>query len=323
MLGRRPGGAGRRGCARWCGSPGFGGRRRRCSARRSASRVGARHRVDRRRRRAADAGRAGAAPRRSSARRSSQLNEVLPPSGALLNALARFDPFPRIDGPPADVAAAASGDRARPRGRAPPARSVVRVLGTACGARASRARAGSPAPGVVVTNAHVVAGPGRHDGAARRTRAGARRRRPSRSTRATTSRCCASTGWTRRRCESRADVERRARRRRSSGSRSTGRTTSAPARIGPTRTVLTQDAYGAGRCGGASTALRGLVRPATRAARSSTRDGQVVGDGLRRDRRRRARAAATRCPNAIVRATRCDATASAPVVRDRRRCAAG
>ena len=34
-----------------------------------------------------------------------QLNEVLPPSGPILNALARVDPFPRIRGPAADVPA--------------------------------------------------------------------------------------------------------------------------------------------------------------------------------------------------------------------------
>ena len=46
------------------------------------------------------------------------LNDVLPPSGPILNALARFDPFPRIDGPARRPARAAGGDRARPR-RAP------------------------------------------------------------------------------------------------------------------------------------------------------------------------------------------------------------
>ena len=33
------------------------------------------------------------------------LNGLLPPSGPVLNALARFDPFPRIDGPPVDLPA--------------------------------------------------------------------------------------------------------------------------------------------------------------------------------------------------------------------------
>src|ERR671934_2495681 len=62
----------------------------------------------------------------------SKLNEALPPSGPILNALSRADPFPKVRGPQADVP--------------PPSRrivrdpdvsaahdSVVRVLGTACG----------------------------------------------------------------------------------------------------------------------------------------------------------------------------------------------
>ena len=40
-----------------------------------------------------------------------RLNKALPPSGPLLNALARFDPFPRIDGPEARRPAARRGHR--------------------------------------------------------------------------------------------------------------------------------------------------------------------------------------------------------------------
>ena len=52
-----------------------------------------------------------------------RLNEALPPSGPLLNALARFDPFPRIDGPEAHVPAPRAGHRAATRrcGRRPAA----------------------------------------------------------------------------------------------------------------------------------------------------------------------------------------------------------
>ncbi len=84
------------------------------------------------------------------------LNEVLPPSGPILHALDRVDPAPSIIGPSAPVAApdpaiAADPDVARAEG------SVVRVLGTACGlgVEGSGWVAG---PGLVVTNAHVVAG---------------------------------------------------------------------------------------------------------------------------------------------------------------------
>lgn len=85
-----------------------------------------------------------------------QLNAVLPPSGPLLNALARFDPLPSIAGPGADVAPPSRAVLSTPGVRAA-APSVVRVLGTACGLGVE----GSgwvAAPGLVVTNAHVVAG---------------------------------------------------------------------------------------------------------------------------------------------------------------------
>lgn len=86
----------------------------------------------------------------------SRLNRVLPPSGPLLNAIARFDPFPTLDGPTPEVAAPRAAI-AREAGVRAAAGSVVRVLGTACGLGVE----GSgwvAAPGVVVTNAHVVAG---------------------------------------------------------------------------------------------------------------------------------------------------------------------
>jgi S1-C subfamily serine protease len=84
------------------------------------------------------------------------LNEVLPPSGPVLNALNRVDPAPSISGPTTPVAAPDPAIASDPDvGRA--GRSVVRVLGTACGLGVE----GSgwvAAPGTVVTNAHVVAG---------------------------------------------------------------------------------------------------------------------------------------------------------------------
>jgi S1-C subfamily serine protease len=85
-----------------------------------------------------------------------QLDKILPPSGPILNALARFDPLPAIPGPSADVPAPTRGILAAPRVRAA-AQSVVRILGTACGLGVE----GSGwviAPHLVVTNAHVVAG---------------------------------------------------------------------------------------------------------------------------------------------------------------------
>jgi S1-C subfamily serine protease len=84
------------------------------------------------------------------------LNSVLPPSGPLLNALARFDPFPRIEGPVPRVSPPSSAIARTPGVRAAGA-GVVKVQGTACGlgVEGSGWVAGN---GVVVTNAHVVAG---------------------------------------------------------------------------------------------------------------------------------------------------------------------
>ncbi len=86
------------------------------------------------------------------------LNGVLPPSGPVLNALARLDPLPAIPGrlpalaPPPPRIASDPGVRGA-------SRSVVRVLGTACGLAIEGsgwvARAEE-----IVTNAHVVAGEG-------------------------------------------------------------------------------------------------------------------------------------------------------------------
>lgn len=84
------------------------------------------------------------------------LNATLPPSGPLLNAVARFDPFPRIPGPDARVGRPDSRIARDPQVRAA-RRSIVRVLGTACGlgVQGSGWIAGE---GVIVTNAHVIAG---------------------------------------------------------------------------------------------------------------------------------------------------------------------
>ncbi len=84
------------------------------------------------------------------------LNGVLPPSGTLLNALARFDPFPRITGPAPGVAPPNAAIAREPGVRAAYG-SVVRVLGTACGL-GIEGSGWVGAPDEVVTNAHVVAG---------------------------------------------------------------------------------------------------------------------------------------------------------------------
>ncbi len=85
-----------------------------------------------------------------------ELNALLPPSGPILNALARLDPLPSIVGPSPDVPAPPSHVSGSPAERAA-SRSVVRVLGTACGL-AIEGSGWVAAPDVVVTNAHVIAG---------------------------------------------------------------------------------------------------------------------------------------------------------------------
>jgi S1-C subfamily serine protease len=85
-----------------------------------------------------------------------QLNAVLPPTGPLLNTLRALDPFPRIDGPEARVPAPRAAIARDPQ-VVEARESVVKILGTACGVGVE----GSgwvAEPGVVVTNAHVVAG---------------------------------------------------------------------------------------------------------------------------------------------------------------------
>ncbi|HEY1458368.1 MAG TPA: MarP family serine protease [Solirubrobacteraceae bacterium] len=85
-----------------------------------------------------------------------ELNQLLPPSGPVLGALARLDPIPQIAGvtlgvpPPLPRSVDTAGVRAAER-------SVVRVLGTACGL-AIEGSGWVAGPDVVVTNAHVIAG---------------------------------------------------------------------------------------------------------------------------------------------------------------------
>ena len=84
------------------------------------------------------------------------LNDVMPPSGPVLNALDRVDPAPSITGPRALVSrpdhAIATDPEVLEAGR-----SVVRILGTACGL-GIEGSGWAVQPGLIVTNAHVLAG---------------------------------------------------------------------------------------------------------------------------------------------------------------------
>jgi S1-C subfamily serine protease len=84
------------------------------------------------------------------------LNHVLPPSGPVLNALDRVDPAPSIVGPAAPLGRPDQASATDP-GVLRAGASVVRVLGTACGL-GIEGSGWVAAPGLIVTNAHVVAG---------------------------------------------------------------------------------------------------------------------------------------------------------------------
>jgi len=84
------------------------------------------------------------------------LNDVLPPTGPLLNALDRVDPAPTVLGPAAPVAAPDSKIASDPE-VLHAGDSVVRVLSTACGL-GIEGSGWAVAPEIVVTNAHVIAG---------------------------------------------------------------------------------------------------------------------------------------------------------------------
>ena len=202
-----------------------------------------------------------------------RLNEALPPSGAILQALARFDPFPAIRGPSADVAPP-NAKIARDPQVAAARRSVVRVLGTACGlgVQGSGWVAGQ---GVVVTNAHVVAGqddttvqaggegPGldaqaiwfdaRNDLSILRVPALSGVPALSMNVGADPGAQAAVLGFPE---NGPYDVE--------------------PARLGQTATVLTQDAYGRGPVQRTITSLRGLVRPGNSGGPAVDGSGRVV-----------------------------------------------
>lgn len=86
----------------------------------------------------------------------SSLNEVLPPSGPVLNALDRVDPSPSVAGPALPITAPSEAIASDPDVLRAGA-SVVRVLSTACGL-GIEGSGWSVAPGLIVTNAHVIAG---------------------------------------------------------------------------------------------------------------------------------------------------------------------
>jgi S1-C subfamily serine protease len=200
------------------------------------------------------------------------LNETLPPSGPVLNALARFDPFPSISGPPADVPAPRAAIAREPRVRAA-AEGVVKVQGTACGLGVE----GSgwvAAPGLVVTNAHVVAG--QDDTTVQLGGAGPKVAAHSvvfdpRNDVAV----LVASGLGGRPLTIDPDPE-PGRSAAILGFPENGPYDVRAARLGATRTVITQDAYGRGPVARSITTLRGVVRPGNSGGPVVDSAGRVV-----------------------------------------------
>jgi S1-C subfamily serine protease len=185
------------------------------------------------------------------------LNDHFPPTGGFLNTLARFDPFPSVRGAVPRLRPPNTRLARDPEVRAA-TRSTVRVTGTACGLgiEGSGWVAG---PGLVVTNAHVVAGEDdttvqplgsgprydaqavwfdpRNDVAILRARGISNLRPLRQNVNAATGTSGAVIGYPE---NGPLDVQ--------------------PARIGPTITALSQDAYGRGPLRRKITTMRGLVR---------------------------------------------------------------
>jgi S1-C subfamily serine protease len=182
------------------------------------------------------------------------LNQVLPPSGPVLNALSRVDPAPAIAGPTTPVAPPNAAIAADPNVQNA-GRSVVRVLGTACGlgVEGSGWVAG---PGLVVTNAHVLAG---EDDTTVTTQDGA-----------TLAATAVHYDPENDLALLRIDTELPALQIAGSAPRGTGGAVLgypengpyalSPARIGDTRSVISEDSYGAGPIRRTMTSLRGTVR---------------------------------------------------------------
>jgi uncharacterized membrane protein required for colicin V production len=202
-----------------------------------------------------------------------QLNTILPPSGPLLNALARFDPFPRINGPEVNVAPPRddiTGDREVEAAKA----SVVKILGTACGLGVE----GSgwvAAPGLVVTNAHVVAG--QDD-----TRVLVRGEGPSLHAEAVSFDPSNDIAVLRVDGLSADPLSIASSARRNTEAAVLGFPRNGPydvraARVGETRRVVTQDAYGQGPVTRSIVSLRGLVRSGNSGGPMVDGDGRVVG----------------------------------------------
>ena len=86
----------------------------------------------------------------------SRINAFMPPSGPLIQAIYKIDPFPRVATSPGEISAP-DGGVGRAAGVRNAALSVVRVSGISCGVGVMGS-GWAIAPNTVITNAHVIAG---------------------------------------------------------------------------------------------------------------------------------------------------------------------
>jgi S1-C subfamily serine protease len=199
------------------------------------------------------------------------LNDVLPPSGPLLNALDRVDPSPTVFGPAAPVAPPDAGIVQDPEVlRA--GDSVVRVLSTACGL-GIEGSGWAVEPGIVVTNAHVIAG---SDDSTVTTQDGIeldatpiyyQPRRDLALLQVGAALPTLPIGSRRRQGERAAVL----------GYPENGPYSPAPARIGETRATVSEDSYGNGPVERTIVALSGIVRSGNSGGPLVDPRGEVVG----------------------------------------------
>ena len=199
------------------------------------------------------------------------VNDVMPPSGPLMQALHRIDPVPTFATSPGDIARPAQGAGSEPAVREA-ARSVVKVSGT-CQGFGVMGSGWAVGPDTFVTNAHVVAG--QED-----TRVESNDGQSAPAT---------AIPYNRRNDIAilRADVDvpalpalARARRGASAaviGYPGDGPLTITPARAGETRLVLGDDAYGAGPFERRMLTLRGRVRHGNSGGPLVDGQGRVLG----------------------------------------------
>jgi len=201
-----------------------------------------------------------------------RLNATLPPSGPVLNALARFDPFPRIDGPSAGVAAPRAAIARDPQVRDAGA-GVVKIQGTACGlgVEGSGWIAGD---GIVVTNAHVVAG--QDDTTVQVRGQGARLDATAIAFDPRNDVAILRVGGLDGPALELSDRPRPGTQAAILGFPENGPYDVRAGRVGATRSVLTQDAYGRGPVRRSLTTLRGVVRPGNSGGPMVDTRGRVV-----------------------------------------------